>query len=51
MFGITSKNEPITGEFARKVKASVGEMKKSSARRSYGCKSTAGKKYTITVKG
>lgn len=51
MFGVTSKNEPITGEFAKKVKASVSKMKSSSARRSYGCKSTASKKFTITVKG
>ena len=51
MFGVTSKNEPVKGEFATKVKASVSAMKNQSARRSYGCQSTANKKYTVTVKG
>ena len=51
MFGVTSKNEPIKGKFAQKVKASVSAMKNQPAQRSYGCQATANKKYTVTVKG
>lgn len=50
MFGITSKREPVKGEFAKKVKASVAQSKSQSGEKSYGCESATDKQYVVTIR-
>lgn len=50
MFGVSSKREPVKGEFAKKVKATIAQNKNRTGQRIYGCESATDKKYTVTVR-
>ena len=51
MFGITTSREPIKGEFAKKIKASVAQMQQRMAVKESVAKSTMDRKYTVVVRG
>jgi len=50
MFGITSKREPVKGDFAKKVKAAIAQSKSQSGQKNYGCESATDKKYVVTIR-
>ena len=51
MLGISTPREPIKGEFAKKIKASVAKMKQQLASTSNVAKSTSERKYTVIIRG
>lgn len=50
MFGVTTKREPVKGEFAKKVKATVAQSKSQSGPKNYGCESATDKKHVVIVR-
>lgn len=50
MFGVSTKREPVKGEFAKKVKATIAQSKRQTGQRNYGCESATDKKFTVTVR-
>ena len=51
MFGITTSREPVKGEFAKKINASVAKMQQRLAVEKTVAKSTVDSKYTVVVRG
>lgn len=51
MLGISTPREPIKGEFAKKIKASVAKMKQQLASTGNVVKSTSERKYTVIIRG